>query len=341
MTAFDTPTTYNTACPHPRAEHRHGTYACYTLDKCRCKECSKAAVAYRGWETRRRAYARANPNEERYQPYVDAAPVVAHLDALQAAGLSYKEVARRAGVAASSLSAMLWATPSRGRRRRTRVSRKTRYKVLAVPIPTPEQLLDGRRITAVPTTNRLRALQSIGYSLLELARRAGIDHQRLRRAAAHPELTTTVRTHKAVAALFAELWATPNEPVEWRSKIAASRARNVAHDAGYPMPIDLNDAGYLDTDLCDDETIDDPDGAPVAAEPAPDLVDELAVARVLAGEPPALLTSKEVDEVIRRGAAQGLNFRELASRLRMSHAAVQARASRAGVRSQAQGGRAA
>lgn len=248
MTAFDMPGDINASCAHSRVKHRHGTYACYTLDRCRCTACSKVTVAYRSWETRQRHYARLNPGEERFQPYVDAAPVFEHLKALQAAGLSYKEVARRAGVAASSLGAVLWATPSRGRKRRTKVARTTRDRVLSVPLPTPEQLLEGRRISAVPTRNRVHALQAIGYSHNEIARRAGVDVQVIRRAADMLDAGTTVATHKAVAGVFADLWATPNEPTEHKAKCAASRARNAARRAGYPLPIDLNDDGYVESD---------------------------------------------------------------------------------------------
>ncbi len=33
-------------CLHKIADHQHGTYACYTLDACRCAPCCEAVKAY-------------------------------------------------------------------------------------------------------------------------------------------------------------------------------------------------------------------------------------------------------------------------------------------------------
>lgn len=68
---------------------KHGTRGRYVMG-CRCDECRAANAADRRARLVRR-------------PLVPVEPVVAHLRALQAAGMSRARIARRAGVAESTL----------------------------------------------------------------------------------------------------------------------------------------------------------------------------------------------------------------------------------------------
>lgn len=246
MTSFDAPTTRNVACAHVRAAHKHGTYACYVLDGCRCDECRPVAVAYRRQESRLKNH-RQWATDDHLDPYVDASAATAHVRELQAAGLGFKEIADRAGVARSSVGAMLWATPARGRGVREKVTRATRDALLAVPVPSLEQLRAGQKITSIPTVNRVRALGRMGYSAGRIARAAGLDRQPIDRAMRGAP-AVAVRTHTAVRKAFTALWMQPCEPEEWRAKIAASRTRRRADELGWPSPLDLDGDGYLEHD---------------------------------------------------------------------------------------------
>jgi hypothetical protein len=93
---------------------------------------------------RRKNYELANPGNERFVVWVPADAALAHVKELMAAGLGYKTIARRAGVAASSVGALLFPTPSRGRGVRQKIRAVTRDRLLAVPVPGPEGLLPGQ-----------------------------------------------------------------------------------------------------------------------------------------------------------------------------------------------------
>jgi len=243
VTAFDKPTAPNEECRHPRASHRHGTYACYVLDKCRCDECRPVAVAYRREEDRRNLY-RKYATDDRFEPFVDVAPARDHIKALQAAGLGWKQVARRAHIGSTVVYGMMYGRPDRnGGKPVQHIRRDTLARILSVPIPAPEALMPGAHVDATPTANRIKALATMGYGQSAVAREAGLDEQRIRKALKGER--TTVRTHVAVKDAFARLWRGRRTSDEWRAKIAASRAHRQAREAGWPSPLDLDEDGYL------------------------------------------------------------------------------------------------
>jgi len=189
-----------------------------------------------------------NPDVEKYAAFVSADTARAHLGDLQAAGLGYKAIAARSGVAPSAIGAILWGDPARGRGLRENIRSTTRDRLLAIPVPSIDALKRGQYVTAVPASNRVRALHHIGYSLHEIARLTNLDHQRVRHVANHPEAGTRVETHVAIAALFAARWNKPHNPTERFAAVSATRSRNAAQRNGWPMPIDLDEDGYLETD---------------------------------------------------------------------------------------------
>lgn len=322
MSATDRPTTLNEACQHPRAQHFHGTRTTYVHDGCHCRPCTDAASRYEAARLRRANYARKNPGEERYATWVPADTALAHVKLLMDAGLGFKEIAQRAGVAPTTVGALLYPTPSRGRGVRQKIRAATRDRLLALPIPTPSELAPGQKMTATPSTNRVRALQSIGYSIPKIAEQSGLDHQRVRHVAAGAHPWTTVATHNALAALFAELWNRPPVAVSSWDQGGIARVKNHARRQGWPMPVEVDVDGYLETD----ENFDWSAGE----EPA-EVIDDIAIARVLAGDW-AELTSAEITEAIRRGAQRRLDTGDLARLLRMSRDAVSRRASRYEIR---------
>lgn len=306
----------NTACTHPKVTHTHGTYVCYTIDRCRCTLCMCAQRMYMRAQKRDHDYAQYNP--DRYARTVSAAPATAHVQRLQAAGLGWKRIARLAGVSDSVVYPLLWRRPDRNDGKpREHIYRTTAMKLLAVPMPNLEDLAPGRYIDATPSTNRVRALATIGYTLPHIARLIDRDLQVVWALAAGDRPATTVRTALAVRDLFAARWNKPVVGREWHESAAVNRIRAQARRLAWPSPLDLDDDGLVEAPD-DDAELD---------------VDSIAVRRVLEGDRPERLTSREVDEVIRVGAGEGLDFRRLAVLLRMSPSAVQQRASRAGIRS--------
>ncbi len=306
----------NTGCTHPKVTHVHGTYVCYTIDRCRCNLCMCAQRMYMRAQQRDHDFAKYNPN--RYARLVTAAPARAHVEGLQAAGLGWKRIARLAGVSGSVVYPLLYGRPDRhGGAPREVIQRRTAIKLLAVPLPRLEDLAPGRYIDATPSTNRVRALATIGYTLPRIATLIDRDLQVVWTLAAGNRPSTTVRTALAVRDLFAARWNKPVVGREWHELSAVNRIRAQARREGWPSPLDLDDDGLVEV----------PDDAAELD------VDSIAVRRVLEGDRPERLTSREVDEAIRVGAGEGLDFRRLAVLLRMSPSAVQQRASRSGVKS--------
>lgn len=146
-------------CQHPHARHEHGTRLGYILDRCRCLPCAAANSDYERLRRRQRAYGRTLAG------WVDAEPVRAHVHALQAAGLGWQTISKRAGVHNGAVSKLLY-----GRRREDgRVEPPTRRinpdmarKLLAVPVPGIDELPGGARVDGTGTTRRLQALVAIG-----------------------------------------------------------------------------------------------------------------------------------------------------------------------------------
>jgi len=226
-------------CHHARANHQHGTYACYTLDACRCVPCAVACSQYEATRVRDRAYGR--------EAFVDARPAAAHLRALMAAGLGWKRVAQLADLPTSSVYVLLYGRPDRNAGKpRTQARKATVDKLLAVPIPTLDDLADGANTDPTGTRRRVRALVAHGWSLTALADRTGIDHQILRGAVNGSRRYVLAGSARAIRAAYDELWnaAVPDSPGKTRALARALRE-------GWPPPA-----------AWDDDAIDDPDALP-------------------------------------------------------------------------------
>lgn len=285
------------ACRHLRAQHQHGTRGAYMGDRCRCLPCAGANSVYENHRARLRAYGRGTPNG-----WVDAAPVRAHVQTLQAAGLGWKTIAAAAGVAESTLCHLLY-----GRRRAgvqelpaRRVNPESARRLLAVPLPTIEQLPGGVVVPATGTQRRLQALACLGWSVGEVARQAELDRQRLDRAVRGEDVI--VSTVRGIAAVYERLWDQRPQPVTHADKVAVSRTRNRAAAAGWAPPA-----------AWDDETIDDPAATPTLGDDG-DLVDDLAVEHVVDGHR-LTLTGATLHAAVHALAAAGHEPRAIAERL--------------------------
>jgi transcriptional regulator with XRE-family HTH domain len=246
-------------CLHKVANHQHGTRACYVLDACHCIPCTEANRVAENERTRLKAYGR-------YNKYVAAEHVRAHLRELGEYGIGLKRVAKLSGVSTGTLSKIMFGVyapiegPSRGckgkgdrvREPSRRVLRSTAEKIYAIE-PIPANLSSGRADHERTPTARLhlRALVALGWSQSELARRLGMLPSNLgpvigTSTAGGPNRREGLRilsraTVDAIEALYDELSMTVPPQTHHRERIAAARARNYATAAGWLPPLALDE----------------------------------------------------------------------------------------------------
>lgn len=285
-------------CLHKQADHQHGHRATYVLDRCRCLPCCHAASVYELERTKRNAYGRSN--------LVDAQPVREHMAGLMAAGIGLKRVVEVSGVAQGVLWKLIYGknggTPSR------RVTRATAHRLLTLDPADPTLLADGAKVISAGTTRRLQALTCLGWSTGRLAVEAGLDRQRL--DAAINGRAVVMSTVRAVNALYERLWNQPPPAKDQRERISVSRSIRRAADAGWAPPL-----------AWDEESIDDPQAAPLDVGQAGDDVDELAVDLVLDGQP-MTLTGRELEAAALALSDRGLGYGLIAARCRTDEETV-------------------
>lgn len=142
----------------------------------------------------------------RWQPYVDAEPARQHVLALRAAGMGPVTIARASGVSHGALAKLVYGDKQRGLAPSKRIRPETATKILAVE-PKLEYLADGAMVPAFGTQRRIKALHAIGWSLTDVARRAGVDRVYMSRMLRLQKVTA--RNARAVDAVFRELCMTP------------------------------------------------------------------------------------------------------------------------------------
>lgn len=217
----------------------HGN-AKYHLEKCRCFTCCLAASEYD--QNRRRAIAYG-----RWQPFVDAEPVRAHVRALSDFGIGWMRLARLAGVPRGSVSKLIYGDPQRGIGPTKGMRAKNALAILAVQ-PTLENLGAGTRIDGTGTRRRLQALVAAGWTQSELARRIGMNSGNFAKTIKSRHVS--VATARAANALYEQLWRTdPTEHGVPEHRAAAARRIAVTR-------------GWAPVGAWDDDQIDDPDAWP-------------------------------------------------------------------------------
>lgn len=217
----------------------HGN-AKYHLENCRCPTCSQAARDYDN--NRRRAIAYG-----RWQPYVDAEPVRAHVKALAEFGIGWMRAAKLAGVSHGGVSKLLYGDGQRGLAPTKRVRPETALKLLAVE-PTLDNLGDRTVIDATGTRRRLQALVYAGWTQSELARRMQMDRGNFGRTIVSD--LVEVATLKTAHRIYDELW-----------RIDPTAAGVPAHRAATARQI-AADRDWAPVGAWDDDRIDDPTAFP-------------------------------------------------------------------------------
>ena len=183
----------------------------------------------------------------RWQPYIDAEPVRAHVRALMAYGIGWMRIARLAGVPQGTVEKLLYGCPPRGLAPSKRVRPETADKLLAVR-PDPALLADAADTDGTGTRRRLQALVAAGWPQTHLAKQLGMHRANFGKTLHSARVL--VATERAVRDLYDELW-----NLDPREHGVATRyydqARAIAHTNRW-APVGA----------WDDDTIDQPDAFP-------------------------------------------------------------------------------
>jgi len=154
---------------------------------CNCLPCCDLEAAWARHRARMIGYGT-------WQPYVDAAPARAHIEAVHESGIAYRQIARLAGL-------LLWEI-HQIRHDRQRIRPTTAAKILAVrAAPTalePKAFLPSRS-----TQRRLQGLRAIGWPGVELSRRAGLSVDSMSRILGKDIVWAS--THLAVTDVYDDL----------------------------------------------------------------------------------------------------------------------------------------
>lgn len=235
---------------------RRSGLAGYTIDRCRCPACGKAQRDYCNRRNRLLAY-------DQWEPYVDAGPARRHVRGLMEAGVGWQHIARMTGVANGAVSRLLYGDQQRPPSRRIRPVTAAKLLALELDLGT---FADGAQIDATRTRRQIQGLVAIGWTLTEQSSRVGwsvSNYQKLSTAR-----LVVAGTARAVDDMHRELSGTPAP-----DSVAARRARSTAARHGWAPPA-----------AWDDETIDDPSMTPDRGGDGVEVVDEVAIRRVIDGE---------------------------------------------------------
>lgn len=220
-------------CQHKVANHQHGEYAMFVLDKCHCIPCKRAHQVYNQTRNKKIAYGQ-------WETFVDAAPAVAHIRALGEEGLSYAQVAKAAGLHPSKVAHLLYSR-GKGRAPIRKVRPEFLAKILAVHHGNA-QLADGHFVPSGYAVSQIRQLVALGYSITMLGEMFGMSpgnaHTMLRRA------QIMRRTEQRIGVVYEQLRDKPRQASGQREKISRSRALRYAADRGWQPPSRRVESAY-------------------------------------------------------------------------------------------------
>lgn len=278
-------------CTH-NDRHPHGHRNRYVIDRCRCRPCRDASAQYERDRARAEAYGLPR--------LVDAQPARDHINALRAQGMGWKRIAIAAGLEPSVLWKLLYGDRKRFGRPSNRITPRTEAAVLAVTLDrAPKSVIDG-----TGTRRRLQALVAIGWSQAKLGEQIGVSSANFN-SLIHGRRggSVTVARAEQVAALYDRLWdQEPPASTRWDCT-ALANAKRAARRWGWAPPL-----------AWDDETIDDPTATKGATLPLDrGDIDPIAVARVVAGDPPNPLRAADRVEAVRILADRGLSSAQIAA----------------------------
>lgn len=218
--------------------------------------------------------------------YVDLdQQVTAALTDARNRGLTYQQIADRAGIGFTSI----WRWCNNGPNQRIR--KDVRTKLLAANLHQPP-------LTHTGTVRRIQALHAIGYSYYTISAEAGTSPELSR------EIIDGEASQHATRQRFADAYNRLHMTIPPHNRWT-SRARNDAAKHGWPPPM-----------AWDPETIDDPHTQPAGAalwrdNLPPDSIDWVIIQRRLDGHKTRHLTQGETQELIQRAHTLGLTERQI------------------------------
>lgn len=222
-------------CTHPHTDHEHGTYATYTLDKCRCIRCCAASSAYDTDRLRAQAYGR-------WDNLLPAQPAREHIARLRDAGMGTKTIAQAAGISHGALTKLLYGTTGRGPS--ARISKTNHAKILAIPVPGALDLADGAKVDPTGTRRRLETLIALGWSIKRLADEHHINRQALDNALRHQPVLA--RNARAVRDMHQTIGDRRAPELTSAERWSAARSRNLAAARGWVVPAMWDEADLDD-----------------------------------------------------------------------------------------------
>jgi hypothetical protein len=227
-------------------QREHGTRACYVMGPgpgrgqgCRCDACTAANREANRRRDRMILYGR-------WQPFVPAGPVRAHLKELAAAGIGRKRVAKLAGVSPATLRRLDGLLPGRPATRHMRP--ETARAILAIR-PGLAAYAASARIDPTGTRRRLQALVAIGWTQTALAARLGMTVGNFTTMLRRPAVTAG--TARAVVRLYDEMWDRPAPASTATERARVRTAKRCAQRHGWAPP-----------QAWDDGALDDPGATP-------------------------------------------------------------------------------
>lgn len=293
-TTTKAPETVPFVCP---PHHKHGaTSTCYSDHKCRCADC-------REWRHRtHRAYL-AKRGRDEVQQYVPAAGVAAHIAWLVNERWTYHDVAHVSGVSVPTINRIM-----QGRVKK--VEQETADAILGTRPEMRYRLGAPRLVPAIGVQRRIQALRTLGWTVAEIARRAGKTSKSV--VLYLDQESVTYEAHQAIARVYDQMWdKTPPRDTPEQNRLYL-RSKRHAERQGWAGPL-----------AWDDDTIDDPDAKPNTAGDGSDepIVDEIAVHRALAGEK-VRLGQAERREIVKRAHERRWSDVYIARRTGMSEKTV-------------------
>ena len=188
------------AAAGPGNAPHHRSLTCVKQYNCRRPECLARDRDYMRTRNRLIAYGR-------WQPYVDAEPVRAHVRMLMSHSIGLQRVRRLAHIPNGTMCKLLYGDGTRNMPPSKRVRTRTADQLLAVKasldLVAPSALVD-----ATGTRRRLQALVAVGWPQMSLARLSGLDKLTINDQVHHTVTTAYGSTARTVRDLYDQLWNT-------------------------------------------------------------------------------------------------------------------------------------
>lgn len=238
------------------------------------------------------AQGRWNPTEHR-----SPVPAYEHLVALtDTYGLACEALSDLSGIGTRTIFEL------RDGKSRKWITPELEQRVLATEFDL-NRLADHRRLNAIGTQRRIRALQRLGWNFETLSARLGVTVQGVSQIFIRDHVQAV--TARRIAHLYDELAMTPGP---------STRAARLARRAGYAPPLAWDEGSIDDPSM--QPHLEEESGPACAphfrAQVGDDDIDEIAVERALAGDR-VRLTHAEAHAVGRRAVARGMSDAEIAA----------------------------